>query len=193
MGRPYVRGETLCDFLKREIIRLSNAGLPKFAIAETTRVSHSCVTKILKRHKNITSFRSHKNPRLKYTKQQIAILEEFYRSNPLPSKETQNDISLQLQIPTKNVKSWFGNRRFKDRKQTVGKIVCGSDMNNHIGNPAKISDVQHHYFSAEYYHANDYYFCGTNHFQNETANAYWPHQYNRNFGDCRKSGSEAKL
>ncbi|KAG5876735.1 hypothetical protein JTB14_028609 [Gonioctena quinquepunctata] len=59
-------------------------------------------------------------PRIPFTNQQIAILEEKFQESPYLSSEEATNLSKQLHLADVKVKIWFQNRRARRRREEMG-------------------------------------------------------------------------
>ncbi|KAG1056207.1 hypothetical protein G6F46_005905 [Rhizopus delemar] len=55
--------------------------------------------------------------RMRTSKEEMAVLDEYYRKNPNPNQEEKKEIANLLKMGTKNVHFWFQNRRAKENKK----------------------------------------------------------------------------
>jgi homeobox-leucine zipper protein len=55
--------------------------------------------------------------RFKFSKSEEMHLEKFYEKNPYPNNMERIGISIFINIPVKNIKVWFQNRRARDRRE----------------------------------------------------------------------------
>ncbi|ESP01743.1 hypothetical protein LOTGIDRAFT_70438, partial [Lottia gigantea] len=57
-----------------------------------------------------------KNSRTNYSPQQVRSLEKIFLDTPYPESEVMEQLSRDLDIPEKNLKIWFQNKRARWRK-----------------------------------------------------------------------------
>ncbi|KAI8991156.1 Homeodomain-like protein, partial [Mycotypha africana] len=55
--------------------------------------------------------------RMRTSREEMAILESYYKNNPNPSQQEKQHISQVVQMAEKSVHFWFQNRRAKDNKR----------------------------------------------------------------------------
>ncbi|XP_056639245.1 homeobox protein H17-like [Diorhabda sublineata] len=60
-------------------------------------------------------------PRIPFTNEQIAILEEKFQESPYLSSEEASNLSKKLQLTDVKVKIWFQNRRARKRREEMGQ------------------------------------------------------------------------
>ncbi|XP_065203888.1 homeobox protein vab-15 [Planococcus citri] len=57
-----------------------------------------------------------RNPRIPFSSEQVAILEEKFQTSPYLSNSDVNDLSTCLQLSESRIKIWFQNRRARERR-----------------------------------------------------------------------------
>ncbi|KAK3103799.1 hypothetical protein FSP39_021978 [Pinctada imbricata] len=79
MGGTYINGKALPDFMRQRIIILSNQGLKAAEISRQLRVSHGCVSKLLRRYKLTGSIKAKSQGGSKPTVAIPSVVETIHR------------------------------------------------------------------------------------------------------------------
>ncbi|KAI9478669.1 MAG: hypothetical protein EXX96DRAFT_650946 [Benjaminiella poitrasii] len=66
---------------------------------------------------DIKSLSTKARRRMRTSKEETAILENYYRQNPNPNNEQKQKIAKEVEMGARNVHFWFQNRRAKDNKR----------------------------------------------------------------------------
>ncbi|KAK2653799.1 hypothetical protein Ddye_013655 [Dipteronia dyeriana] len=66
----------------------------------------------------------------KHTKQQIHVLESFFKEFPYPDEEQRNNLGMQLGLESRQIKFWFQNKRTQMKEAVSHRMFtnCG----NHV-------------------------------------------------------------
>lgn len=73
-------------------------------------------------------------PRIPFTIQQIAILEDKFEQNPYLGSQEAVDLSRKLQLGVVKIKIWFQNRRARKRREELGEFSKEKSSNIHTSN-----------------------------------------------------------